>query len=102
MMREVTRVQDERREVEDEGDKELIIDGAVVTLPHEVYKDSNLGSCEDLIIVGLREDLDKTASIVANEDPVEVEDLGLNLLEVGVVSTVCFWLDCIAVLHWSV
>jgi len=79
-MREVTCVQDERTKVEDERDEELLQDGTKVTLPHEVYKDSDLSSGEDLIIVRLGEDLHETTSIVTNEKPIKVENLGLNLL----------------------
>lgn len=51
MMREVTRVHNKRHEVEYEGNEQLFQDGAEVSLPHEVNKDTNLSSGKDLVIV---------------------------------------------------
>ena len=53
VMGEVACVEEEGQEVGDEGQEQLAEDRIVVSLPHEVYKDANLGGRKDLIIVCL-------------------------------------------------
>lgn len=59
MVREVSSVKDERNEVEHEWYEQLIEDCTVVTLPHEIDKDTDLSSRKYLIVVSLRKDLDQ-------------------------------------------
>ena len=71
-------------------------------MPHEVDIDANLSGGKDLIIVSLGEDLRESSVVVANEDPVEVQDFSFHLLKIRIVSNVGFGFNGIRVLQRSI
>lgn len=80
-VRKVGGVQDERREVEDEGNEQRVEDRVEVTLPHEVNEDTHLVAREHFIVVSLSKDVNESGRVVSIENPVEVKNFGFNLLQ---------------------
>lgn len=101
-MREVAGVGNEGEEVADVRNEQLHEDGIKIALPHEVYKNSDLGTSEDLVIDCICKGLDQAGSIIANEHPIEVEQFGLDLPQVRVFSNVSQRLNLATVIEWSI
>ena len=102
VVREVARVEDERDEVEHEGQEELIEDCSEVALPHEVDEDADLRACKDRVVLGLGQSGNQASRVVSNEDPVEIKDLCFNLLQVRVVGNMGLRLHFTAILTGSI
>ena len=77
----------------------MIKDSFVVTLPHEVDEDSDLILSEDLIVISFGQRLHQSSRVVPNEDPVKVENLCLNLLDIRFVSVMCLRLYRLVVIN---
>lgn len=102
-VREVAGVCDEGREVKKERQEEPVENRIEVAYPHEVNKDADLVCRKNLIIARIGQNFDEARSIISNEDPVEVKDLGFNLLEVRLFSFMGYRLDLIrVVLEWRI
>jgi hypothetical protein len=87
-VREVASVGNERTEVNDERNEKLREDRIIVALPHEIDIDTHLRTSKNLIVIRLRQNLGESSIVISDEDPVKVEDLSFDLLQVGVVGAV--------------
>merc|ERR1712226_154180 len=75
----------EGNEVQDEGVEKLLLDGLEVAVPQELDEHSDLTRCENVVVICVSEDLNESLCVVADEHPVEVQQLDLDLLEVACV-----------------
>jgi len=99
---EVSSVRNKCDEVDNERSEELVENGRVVSLPHEIDEDTDLRLGENFIVVCVGQSCDQCVGVVSGEDPVEVEDFGFNLPDCRVSWLLYLGFNFKGVLAWGI